>query len=115
MDAFTQAGAILKANGVRLLQLDGVTTIGLWSDLDGPHIRAALKVFHPEETPVRYLDGPGIPMRYKARKVAGEPVPLDVVAAMTKSEEPWTVRDQMLQAINWRPRQYWFDPTEEDY
>ena len=104
MDVFAQAGAVLKANGVRLMMLDGVTTIGLWSDLDGPMLRAALKVFHPDGLPpIRYVDGPGIPMRYKARQIKGQPVPLDVVAAMVAAgQEPWVVRDRMLSAIGWK-------------
>jgi hypothetical protein len=105
----TRAGQVLRLNGVRLLVLDGVRTIGLWSDLDGPHIRMALAAFDNAGLPVRYLDGPGIPMRYKERRVPGEPVPLDVVEAMYRSDEPWTVRDRMLEAIGWHPRMYSFD------
>lgn len=99
----TRAGRVLQLNGVRLLVLDGVPTIGLWSDLDGPHIRAALARFRNSHLPVRYLDGPGIPDRYKLRKPKGQPVPLDVLAAMVaaKDEHPWTVRDRLLRAIRW--------------
>ena len=45
--------------------------IGIWSDLDGPEIRAALQE-------VGYLDGPGIPPPYSTRRVAGEAVSLGV-------------------------------------
>ena len=102
----TRAGRVLDANGVRLLVLDGVLTVGLWSDLDGPHIRAALARFGSGQLPVRYLDGPGIPDRYKGRVPKGQPVPLDVVEAMSNAgdEWPWVVRDRMLLAIQWRPR-----------
>jgi len=62
------------------MQLDGVATVGVWSDLDGPELRAALRVFAPEALLVKYLDGPGIPARYKLRRVDGEPVPMGVLA-----------------------------------
>jgi hypothetical protein len=50
------------------MDIDGVMTIGVWSWLDGVTLREALAIFeadprHP--APVRYLDGPGIPDRYK--------------------------------------------------
>src|ERR1039458_2998266 len=38
-----RASTVLNRAGVRLMQLDGVTTIGIWSDLDGPGIRKALR------------------------------------------------------------------------
>jgi hypothetical protein len=107
VEAFTNAGRTLKLNGVRLLVLNGVPVIGLWSDLDGPHLRSALRVFHPDGMPpIRYLDGPGIPMRYKARVPPGQPVPLDVVAAMqaVSAGKPWEIREQMLAAIQWIPK-----------
>ena len=40
-----RASAVLRRVGVRILRLEGVTTIGLWSDLDGPDVRKALRVF----------------------------------------------------------------------
>jgi len=104
-EVLAHASRILKLNGVRLLVLDGVPAIGLWSDLDGPHIRSALRVFHPDGMPaIRYLDGPGIPMRYKVRVPKGQPVPLDVVAAMqaASAEKPWEIRERMLDLIRWR-------------
>jgi hypothetical protein len=100
-----RASAVLRQAGVRILQLDGVATIGLWSDLDGPAIRAALRVFGSNRMPVRYLDGIGIPMSYKLRRVDGEPVPLNVLVEMERcSTDPWVVRDQMLQDIVWHPK-----------
>jgi hypothetical protein len=105
-EGLTRASQVLRVNGVRLLVLDGVPTIGLWSDLDGPHIRAALARFNNARLPVRYLDGPGIPMRYKLRKPKGQPVPLEVVAAMDAANanggKAWEVRNEMLRAIGWR-------------
>jgi hypothetical protein len=82
---------------MRLMELENGTTIGLWSDLDGPEVRAALRTFGSDRLPVRYLDGAGVPMRYKMRRVDGEPVPMNVLAAMERHKaEPWKVRDGML-------------------
>jgi hypothetical protein len=52
---------------------------------------------------VRYLDGAGVPMRYKVRGVDGEPVPRNVLAAMEQHPaEPWKVRDRMMNEMGWR-------------
>lgn len=97
-----RASAVLNRAGIRLMQLDGVTTIGIWSDLDGREIRKALRTFGSDQLPVRYLDGAGVPVRYKLRRVAGEPVPMNVLAEMERHpEEPWKVRDRMLQEMGW--------------
>jgi hypothetical protein len=113
-DPLTRAGEVLKANGVRLFQLDGVPVVGLWSDLDGPHIRAALAVLENDKLPVRYIDGPNIPMRYKVRKMKGQPVPLEIVAAMDKANadggQAWEVRDRMLLGIGWCAKVHVYDP-----
>jgi hypothetical protein len=96
------ASAVLNQAGVRIMQLDGVPTIGIWSDLDGPEIRKALRTFGEDQLPVRYLDGAGIPPRYKLRRVEGEPVPTNVLAEMEQHpDEPWKVRDRMLQEMKW--------------
>jgi hypothetical protein len=88
--------------GVRIMQLDGVATIGIWSDLDGPKVRAALAVHASHRLPIRYLDGAAVPMRYKLRRVDGEPVPPNVLLEMERSpREPWKVRDRMLQEMGW--------------
>jgi len=97
-----RASTVLNRAGVRLMQLDGVTTIGIWSDLDGPGIRKALRTFGSDRLPLRYLDGAGVPERYKLRRVAGEPVPMSVLAEMEgHPEEAWKVRDRMLQEMGW--------------
>ena len=97
-----RASAVLNRAGVRLMQLDGVTTIGIWSDLDGPEVRKALRVFGSDGLPVRYLDGAAVPMRYKLRRVEGEPVPQSVLLEMERSlREPWKVRDRLLQEMGW--------------
>jgi hypothetical protein len=99
-----RAGRVLSAAGVRIMNLAGVITIGLWSDLDSPSIREALRVFGSERLPVRYLDGAGIPMRYKVRRVAGEPVPMNVLAAMEREPaDPWRIRNQMLSEMGYSP------------
>ena len=97
-----RASAVLNRGGVRLMQLDGVTTIGIWSDLDGPEVRKVLRVFGSDGLPVRYLDGAAVPMRYKLRRVEGEPVPQSVLLEMERSlREPWKVRDRLLQEMGW--------------
>jgi len=97
-----RASALLNRAGVRIMALEGGATIGLWSDSDGPEVRAALCTFGSDRLPVRYLDGAGVPMRYKARRVDGEPVPMSVLAAMEQHPgEPWRVRDRMLNEMGW--------------
>jgi hypothetical protein len=88
------ANNILNRAGVRLMELSGVSVAGIWSDLDGPQVREALRIFGM--TQVRYLDGPDIPLRHKLRRVPGEPVPDYVRVAMEQHPEaPWEVRDRM--------------------
>jgi hypothetical protein len=87
------ASAALNRAGVRIMRLDGKFTIGVWSDLDGAKIRAALRTLGMDRLPVRYLDGAGIPLRYKLRRVEGEPIPMSVLAQMERhSGESWEVR-----------------------
>jgi hypothetical protein len=110
-EKLTLASSVLGHGGVRIMTLETGVAIGLWSDLDGPEVRAALRVFGSDHLPVVYLDGPGVPPRFKLRRVAGEPVPLDVLHAMEQNpEEPWIVRYQMLSKMGWCPngqrRQY---------
>ena len=97
---------ILGRAGLRLMALEGGVTVGIWSDLDSAELRTALAVFHPSGIPpILYLDSSGIPDKYKERRVAGEPVPRDVLHAMEKTAAaPWTVRDQMLKQIRWHPK-----------
>lgn len=98
-----RASAVLARAGVRIMELEAGTTIGVWSDFDGPEVRAALRVFGSENLPVGYLDGAGIPAKYKIRRVEREPVPMSVLAAMEQCpEEPWKVRDRMLSEMGWR-------------
>lgn len=97
MDELDRAFDVVHSAGLRLMEIDGVFTVGVWSDLDSAEFRAALKVFGSDEAPVRYLDGPGIPVRYAARRVPGQPVPPNVRAAMEcAASDPWNTRDAML-------------------
>lgn len=96
------ASAVLNRAGVRIMALEGGATVGVWSDLDGPEVRAALRTSGSGGMPVRYLDGAGVPARFKARHVDGEPVPINVLAAMEQHQaEPWKVRDRMLSEMGW--------------
>ena len=89
-------GPRLEVNSVLKVVLDGALLVGIWSDLDGQEIRTALSIVGII-APVRYLDGEGIPDRYRLRAVPGEPTPRWVLAAMEQQrEDPWAVRDQLL-------------------
>jgi hypothetical protein len=97
-----RASAVLNRAGVRIMEISGTITVGIWSDLDGPEIRATLRSLGSDRLPVRYLDGYGVPMRYKVRGVDGEPVPMNVLAEMVRNAaEPWKVRDRMLNEMGW--------------
>jgi hypothetical protein len=97
-----RASAVLNQAGVRIMALEGGATMGAWSDLDGPEVRAALRAFGSDGPAVRYLDGAGIPMRYKLRRVDGDPVPMSVVAEMERHPvDPWKVRDRTLSEMGW--------------
>jgi hypothetical protein len=95
-----RASNVLNRAGVRIMALESGATIGVWSDLDGPEVRAALRAFGSDVLPVRYLDGADVPMPYKARRVEGEPVPMNLLPEMERQRlEPWKVRDQLLNEI----------------
>jgi hypothetical protein len=105
LDEHTRAGRLLSRVGVRLMD-DGVFTIGIWSDKDSRELRDAIRLHHPDAMPrVRYLDGAGVPPRFKLRRVPGDPVPLSVLREMERNpEEPWVVRDLMLAAMRYCDR-----------
>jgi hypothetical protein len=97
-----RACTAMNRAGVRFMALEDGASIGLWSDLDGAGIRAALRTLGLNRLPARYLDGAGVPVRYKVRRVKGEPVPMNVLAEMERhSAEPWKVRDRMLNEMGW--------------
>lgn len=92
----SRACAVLNRAGSRIVVLETGTTIGVWSDLDGPEVRTALRTLGLDQLPVRYLDGAGVPMRYKLRRVKGDPVSMSVLARMEQHpNEPWKVRDSI--------------------
>jgi len=100
-----RASRMLCVAGVCLMHLDSVPAVGVWSDLDGPEVRAALKIMESNNWPVRYLDGEGIPSPYKVRAVDGEPVPLRVLKEMEQHpRNPWEGRDRMLKELGWRAK-----------
>jgi hypothetical protein len=99
------ASSALAHEGVRFLNLDGTEITGVWTDRDGPEIRAALRILGKDEQPIRYLDGDNVPNEYKGRHVEGEPVPQAVLCAMeAEPEAPWIVRDRMLAEMHWSPK-----------
>jgi hypothetical protein len=103
-EALALASAVLTKAGIRLMRVDGVDMVGIWSDWDGPEVRAALRTFGPDQLPVRYL-ADGIPMKFKLRRVPREPVPANVLTEMEKHPvEPWKVRDRMLEEMSWTPQ-----------
>ena len=92
-----RATGVLNRSGCRIMQLEGGLTIGIWSDLDGPEIRGALRVLEADQLPVQYLDSPRTPLRYKVRRAAGEPVPENVRREMElHPEAPWVVRARLM-------------------
>jgi hypothetical protein len=95
----SRASGVLDQAGIRLMRLESGDAVGVWSDLDLPAIRTALRVLGSGELPVLYLDGPNVPLRYKLRRVPGEPVPPQHIREeMERSVEPWKVRNR----TNWR-------------
>ena len=99
---FARARSVLHRTGVRKFLLHGEVTIGIWSDLDSPEIRAALRVLESDRLPVRYLDGAGVPMQFKLRAVEGEAVPSPVLTEMERHPmDPWVIRDWMLKEMGW--------------
>lgn len=101
----TRASVELNRAGIRIMAFEDGATIGVWSDLDGPGVRAALRTLGMSGLPVLYLDGDGIPMRYKVRRVDGEPVPTGVLAEMERNpSEPWSARDRALKEMGWCPK-----------
>ncbi len=71
---FNAATSSLNRAGVRMMILNGVPSIGVWSDSDGPEVRGALRILQMHKLPLRYLDGEEIPERYRTRRVDREPV-----------------------------------------
>lgn len=63
-DRISRAMGLLNLTGTRIIS---GTQIGIWSDLDGLEIRAALRVVGMGHLPVTHLETANIPVRYKLR------------------------------------------------
>jgi hypothetical protein len=100
--AMARATEVLREAGLLTFEVGGLRFAGVWSDLDGPAVRAALQATGSGDLPVKYLDGPDAPFCFKSRRVPGESVPLGVLTAMERSTEPWKVRDRMLSGMGWK-------------
>jgi hypothetical protein len=97
------ARSILKKFGVRIMSAAQSVSVGVWSDLDGPELRAALADVKLDRLPLRYLDSRGVPLPYKVRAVEGDPIPLSVLLEMERqAAEPWKIRDRMLSEMCWQ-------------
>lgn len=68
-----RAAALLNQVGVRIVQSEGGDAIGVWSHLDSAPISKALRILGASQASVLYLDGPGVPIRYKVRRLPGDP------------------------------------------
>jgi hypothetical protein len=102
-----QANEYLDRQGVVLIEINDVATMGVWSDRDSRDIRQALLMTGREEMPVKYLDAPDVPEQYKLRRVVGEPVPMSVLRAMqAEPNVPWEVRDRLLAAMKWNRKSF---------
>lgn len=69
-EKLASARAVLNRSGVRIMMVDGQFIIGVWPEMDRPEIREALRTLEVDHLRVRYLDGDGIPVRYKLRRAA---------------------------------------------
>jgi hypothetical protein len=100
-DEASRAEQVLADSGVRLMELNGSFTIGIWSDLDSSELRDAIRTFHPDGMPpIRYLDGDGIPQDFQVRNVPGDAVPPSVREAMERNPTaPWETRDFLLTGL----------------
>ena len=97
-----RAAAVLNQACVRIMAFECGATIEVWSDLYGPEVRAAFRTFGSDGLPIRYLDGAGVPARYKVRRAEREPVAMNVLAEMERyAAEPWKVRDRVLNEMGW--------------
>lgn len=72
-----EARQVLNRRGCRVMRLHGQITIGVWPDLDGPELRAALEAVGMARLPVRSLDGLDIPARYRVRLADRSPCPIE--------------------------------------
>jgi hypothetical protein len=86
-----EAGAVrlLNLTGVRIIRYGSALQIGIWEDLDGTELRAALRVAGLHVHPVVYLESAEAPIRYKVRhcpdRVPGESFERWLVRALSQA------------------------------
>jgi hypothetical protein len=88
-----------RSETIRIV-IDGAEAVGIWSTQDSPAIRAAIRIAG-WPGPIRYLDGRGIPDKYKGTRLPDDPPPLAVVDEMQANidGEPWTIRDRRMAGV----------------
>src|SRR5947209_8084325 len=65
-DTVQAAFQAFRLYGVRLLQIDGTFTLGIWSrHLHEPELRTAIDALHPDGVPVIELEDVRVPERYR--------------------------------------------------
>jgi hypothetical protein len=98
---------LLAKAGMRLMHLNNVMHVGLWSWTDSAELRTAFRVFESHEAPIVYLDAPNVPIPERFGVYRGapenrhEPLPAAVVEARYRHlrDEPWVIRDEMLKEM----------------
>jgi hypothetical protein len=63
-----QAEALLQRRHVSTVRVNGISTLVIRSDRDGPAVRLAIQLLELSNVPVRYVDGDGIPPRLQERR-----------------------------------------------
>ncbi|MGI9074702.1 MAG: hypothetical protein ACR2JB_26075 [Bryobacteraceae bacterium] len=62
-----EAMQLLNLAGVRIMRYGPELRLGIWEDLDGPELRAAINVVGMDELRVVHLESADVPIRYKVR------------------------------------------------
>lgn len=73
---FSEVGAGIPQDALRLLNQVGAClmklsdsyAVGVWVETDSPDLRRALEILRLDHLPVRFLEDPDIPQRYKVRR-----------------------------------------------
>ena len=66
--AIAEAMGLLNLAGVRILRFGADLQIGIWQDLDGPEVRAAIRAVALHVHPIVHLANAEVPIRYKVRR-----------------------------------------------
>jgi len=61
------ATRLMNITGCRIIRDGEQLLVGVWSDLDGPEIRAALRALGMQSLPVVHLESADVDVRYKVR------------------------------------------------